>query len=202
MARRPIISPGRAGPNDFQNYPIFTSAVTDGKYTTVTGTLIGADNATYTVQMFWNLNADPLGYGQGQNLFSTIPVATDSNGNGYFSLTLPTSVPPGAAISATATDTSGNTSEFSPDITTQGQTSLVVSIDASPSPVGIGNTLTYTVSVTNTGSLAAHDVNLTDQLPGQFLVKNSPPARALHRGFQDRRSPHSLAQSAPAARPR
>jgi uncharacterized repeat protein (TIGR01451 family) len=65
-------------------------------------------------------------------------------------------------------------------------TDLVVSIDASPNPVGIGGTLTYTVTVANTGTLDAHDVVLTDQLP--YLVaaasvsasQGSPPALSGH----------------------
>ena len=66
-------------------------------------------------------------------------------------LVLPAAPPPGSAISATATDSSGNTSEFSADSVAKAVTDLGVSIVATPDPVGEGNTLTYQVTVTNAG---------------------------------------------------
>ncbi len=164
----PNHQPGTIGPNNFQDFPIITSAKTDGKTTTITGTLLGEPNSAYTIQIFWNPTADSSGYGEGQDEVFTTAVATDSNGNCAFTLTLPASILPGGVISATATDSSGNTSEFSADVPLQGIASLKVSLEASPSPVGVGNSLTYTVIVANTGALAAHDVVLTDQLPAQF----------------------------------
>ena len=183
----PNHQPGTAGPNNFQNYPIFTSAQTDGKTTTLTGSLLGEPNSTYTLQVFWSPSPDPSGYGEGQNLISTTGATTDSTGNCTFTLSLPVAPPPGAAISATATDDDGNTSEFSPDISMKGVTDLNVSIIATPSPVGVGGSLTYTVAVSNTGTLDAHDVVLTDQLPSMFTAtsflasQGSPPMESSGR---------------------
>jgi len=177
----PNHQPGTPGPNNFQNYPIFTSAQTDGKTTTIAGTLLGAPNSTYTLQVFWSPSPDPSGYGEGQTLICTTIATTDSTGNCVINLSLPAAPPPGAAISASATDDAGNTSEFSPDISIKGVTDLTVSIVASPSPVGVGGTLTYTVAVSNTGTLDAHHVVLTDQLPYLFSAtsvlasQGSPP---------------------------
>ncbi len=165
----PNHQPGTIGPNSFQNYPILTLAKTDGKITTITGTLLAAANSTFTLQLFWSPRTDPSGYGQGQVLFFTTAISTDQTGNGSITLSLP-ALPPGVAISATATSGSGNTSEFSPDISLQGIFNLGVSIDASPSPVGVGGTLTYSVTVTNYGMLTASDVAVTDQLPSEFAV--------------------------------
>jgi hypothetical protein len=116
----PNHQPGTAGPNDSQNFQIFTSAQTDGKTTTIAGTLPGEPNSSYTLQVFWSPSPDPSGYGEGQNLVCTTSVETDSTGNCAISLTLPAAPPPGAVISATATDDAGNTSEFSPDISIRG----------------------------------------------------------------------------------
>ncbi len=180
----PNRQPGTAGPNNFQNYPIFTSAKTDGTTTTIIGALMGTPNSTYTVQIFWSPSPDPSGYGEGQYLICTTSAATDSTGNCTFTLTLPVAPPPGAAISATATDDAGDTSEFSPDFSIKGVTSLNVSIVAAPSPVGAGGTLTYTVAVSNTGTLDAHNVVLTDQLPFPFSAtsivasQGSPPTES------------------------
>ena len=107
----------------------------------------------------------------------------------------------GNLSSATATDDAGNTSEFSPDISIKGVTDLVVSIDASPNPVGIGGTLTYTVAVANTGTLDAHDVVLTDQLPYQ-IAPTSVSASQGSPPVLDTRSRSAWARLLPATRPR
>lgn len=181
----PSHQPGSVGPNNFQNYPVFTSAKTDGKTTTVVGTLLGAPNSSYTMQIFWSPGPDPSGYGEGQSLISSSSIATDTTGIAEINLGI-AAAPPGAAISATATDSVGNTSEFAPDISIKGVTDLAVSIVATPDPVGAGGNLTYTVAVTNSGTLDAHHVVLTDQLSYQLVAvsvtasQGSPPALSGH----------------------
>jgi uncharacterized repeat protein (TIGR01451 family) len=160
------------GPNDFQNYPILSAPVSNGQSTTLSGTLLGQPSSAYTVQVFWSPQADPSGFGEGQHLLSTFTVSTDSHGNASFSPSLPSS-PPGAVLSATATDSAGNTSEFSPDVQIQGVTDIAVTLVATPSPVGAGGTLTYVATVTNVGSLDANNVVLSDQLPGNVMVESA-----------------------------
>ena len=113
---------GPVGPNDFQNYPVLTSVVTDGSSTIITGTLNAAPNSVFIVQFFDNPTGDSSGNGQGQNLLAvqvgaeitTAPtVTTDSNGTASFTFTIPGALGVGDAVTATATDPSGNTSEFS-----------------------------------------------------------------------------------------
>ena len=162
--------PGTMGPNNYQNYPVLSAIQTNGSTTSLTGTLFGFPSSSYTVQIFWSPKPDPSGFGEGQTLLTTFSVSTDSTGNAAINLNLPAAPPPGSAISATATDSSGNTSEFSADAVAKAVTDLAVTIVATPNPVGVGNTLTYQVTVTNAGGLDAHDVVLTDQLPAKVAI--------------------------------
>ncbi len=106
-----------SGPNNYQNFPVLTHAYTFGGSTIITGTLNSAANSPYTIQFFDSPTADPSGYGEGQTLIGTITVTTDSSGNASFQSSFSTAVNTGDAISATATDSSGDTSEFALDVT-------------------------------------------------------------------------------------
>ena len=68
---------------------------------------------TYKLEFFANKVADNTGYGEGQTYLGSGSVTTNSDGNGTFTVTLPTMTKYGDVITATATDPSGNTSEFS-----------------------------------------------------------------------------------------
>jgi VCBS repeat-containing protein len=98
--------------------PALASAVVGANQTTVTGTLASQANTTYTLEFFANALRDPSGYGQGKTYLGSMNVTTDGNGNANFTAPfVPTQVPAGQFISATATDPKGNTTEFSKDIT-------------------------------------------------------------------------------------
>ncbi len=100
------------GPNNLQNFPDLATATTGGSHQ-VSGTLTSAANTTYIIELF-NLDApDPSGYGQGDRYLTSTAVTTNANGVAPFSVTLPSNVLAGTFISATATDSGGNTSEFS-----------------------------------------------------------------------------------------
>ena len=165
------------GPNDYQNYPVWSNAETDGTTTTVTGSLTGESQSSYTVQVFSNTHPDPSGYGQGQTLLASYQEATDTSGKSSFSLNIPSRVLAGSYISATATDGDGNTSEFSPVLPAQGVTDLALAIDATPDPVASGGTINYTVKVTNKGQLDAHDVVLSDVVPAQVSLISVTPSQ-------------------------
>ena len=139
-------------PNDYQNYPVLTSAVTDGSSTEVIGTLNAAASTSYLVQFFASPTADPSGYGQGELYLGSTTVTTGSDYNANIDAMLSAAVPLGWVVSATATDPLGNTSEFSQDITAVTSADVGVQISASPSPaVYAGSTLTYTVTVSENG---------------------------------------------------
>ncbi len=119
------------GPNNFQNFPVLSQALTFEGSTIVIGTLNSAANSTYTLQFFANPTPDPSGYGQGQTLIGTTTVTTDGNGNASFQASFPTLVNSGEAISATATDSSGDTSEFAQDLTAVAITSPLEAVNDS-----------------------------------------------------------------------
>ena len=99
--------------NDNQAAPRLLSAVQTGSGTMIVGMLRSTPNTTFTVQLFSDPNPDPSGLGEGQQLLGTFTVMTNPAGIATFVITIPSVVPTGQIITATATDPNNNTSEFS-----------------------------------------------------------------------------------------
>ena len=98
-----------AGPNNFQNFPVISSAKTTKKGTTITGTLNSTPNTSFRVQFFSNASGD-----EGQKFLGETGVRTDASGNASFTFKPAQKVSKGQKITATTIDTSAlNTSEFS-----------------------------------------------------------------------------------------
>jgi titin len=111
-------SPGvRGGANDTQNYPVLTSAVSTTSSTQITGTLNSLAGQQFAVDFYANPSADPSGFGQGKRYLGSVSVMTDPSGNAAISASLPIGGLAGQVITATATASSGDTSEFSKDVT-------------------------------------------------------------------------------------
>ncbi len=110
-----------AGPNNRQNFPLITSVVSTAGQTTIAGTLNSTPNTTFILDFYANAVCDSSANGEGAKPFALnpAPVTTDANGNGSFNVIVPASLPTGRVLTATATDPSGNTSEFSPCHSTQ-----------------------------------------------------------------------------------
>ena len=111
----------REFPNRGQNYPLLTGAEWGGTSgPTVHGELSSAPNTVYNVQVYANSTQDPSGHGQGRYYLGAFQVLTDASGHAYFDNQVPN--PPAAAtdLATTATDPSGNTSEFSTTVTPTG----------------------------------------------------------------------------------
>ncbi len=108
-------SPGgpHTGANRLQNYPILTAVAPNGNATFVQGTFSGTPNTSFTIQFFSSLVKDISGFGQGRLLLGSSTLTTDASGNATFALNVPIAVPSGQFVTATATDPTGNTSEFS-----------------------------------------------------------------------------------------
>ncbi len=114
------------GGNLNQAAPVITSAGTDTSrnVTTVTGTISGLANATYTVDFYVNVNPDPT---EGLYYLGTITVPTDASGHGIILIdgsivALGGYAPPGTYLTATATDPDNNTSQFSAAVLVTDQT--------------------------------------------------------------------------------
>ena len=115
---------GDAGANNLQNFPILTSADSVGANTTILGTFNSTANDSFRLEFFANDSCDSSGYGEGQTFIGSTNVLTDGSGNASINITFPVAVPGGKFITATATDTAGNTSEFSQCRIVQGTTSV------------------------------------------------------------------------------
>jgi CSLREA domain-containing protein len=98
------------GTNDLQNKPNLTSALTSSGTTTIKGSLNSKPNQTFTVEFFRN----PPGTDEGKTFLGQKSVSTNSNcTTGTFTFIPNQAVSAGQNITATATDSEGNTSEFS-----------------------------------------------------------------------------------------
>ena len=108
---------GDTGANNLQNFPVITSSKITGTTKTIKGTLNSIASSSFTVEFFANGSCDGSGNGEGKTYLGFAPVTTDGSGNGSFTFH-PTSLAVGDIITATATDASNNTSEFSACFTT------------------------------------------------------------------------------------
>jgi hypothetical protein len=108
---------GDTGPNGFQNYPLLAATATISG-ATVSATL-NSKIGVYHLEFFASTVCGRFGYGEGQTLIGSADIATNANGDAVFG---PQSfaLPPGQyALAATATDSAGNTSEFSACVLTR-----------------------------------------------------------------------------------
>jgi trimeric autotransporter adhesin len=102
--------PGDAdtGANGLQNFPVLSSATTARRSTTIKGTLDSSPSQTFTLQFYSN----PSG-SEGKKFLGLKAVSTDAGGKASFTFKLVKKLTVGQTITATATGTGGNTSEFS-----------------------------------------------------------------------------------------
>jgi hypothetical protein len=115
-----------AGGNMLQNYPVLTQTVS-GNGTGIRGTLNSKANRAFLLQFFSNPACDSSGNGEGQVYLGQKWVTTSSNCSTNFVATFQDSVPVGWAMTATATDSANNTSEFSACISVSPVPALTVS---------------------------------------------------------------------------
>lgn len=100
------------GPNHKQNFPVLTNAVFTTSNLVVQGTFNSEPSRTYRLDFYANLACDFTGNGEGKHWLGSAIVMTGANSNALFSVNLPFA-PEGEFITTTATDSNGNTSEFS-----------------------------------------------------------------------------------------
>ncbi|MEW6207826.1 MAG: hypothetical protein AB1631_05625 [Acidobacteriota bacterium] len=153
------------GANSLQNFPALTAAA-NGSSTTIQGTFNGARNASFTIEFFSSAASDDSGFGEGRQFIGSTMVTTDSNGNATINATMSATVPGGQFISATATDSSGNTSEFSQCIQVAGsdQPDAMMSVNGPAVVNGCAQTITYTLTASNSGTATIFRAVVTDDL--------------------------------------
>jgi CSLREA domain-containing protein len=107
------IGDGDVGANNQQNYPVITSAPISNGMVSISATLNSTADTQFRIEFFSGDRCDGSGFGEGRTFIGAIDTNTNASGNA--SLSPPAfAVAPGATIfTATATDPSGNTSEFS-----------------------------------------------------------------------------------------
>ncbi|MFN2623690.1 MAG: CSLREA domain-containing protein [Chthoniobacterales bacterium] len=133
-----------SGPNNFQNFPVLTSALSGGGSITIQGSLNSTASTTFRIEFFSSAACDPLGNGEGETFIGSTSITTDASCAANINLTLPVSVTAGRVITATATDSANNTSEFS----------ACVTVTAAPTPTPTA-TATATPTATATATATA-----------------------------------------------
>ncbi|HET9476132.1 MAG TPA: hypothetical protein VFP63_01450 [Dehalococcoidia bacterium] len=105
-----------AGGNELQNFPVVSLAESDNDATPgthITGALNSKASGAYKIDLYASPTCDPSNYGEGEDHLGTVNVTTDGSGDASFDVIFAFHTPLGSAVTATATDSIGNTSEFS-----------------------------------------------------------------------------------------
>lgn len=132
------------GPNQELNMPVITSATFYNGIGTVSGTVdIDTPPVNATVEIF-KASCDASGYGEGAIYLGTAkPLA-----NGTWSCTFPGGLTLGDSVTATVTDTVGNTSEFAQIL----QTIIPIELQSFSASVTEGNVLLHWTTATETNN--------------------------------------------------
>ncbi|MEO8279377.1 MAG: DUF4347 domain-containing protein, partial [Ideonella sp.] len=152
-----------SGANNLQNFPVLTSAITDGAGKLgVQGTLESSANSYYRLDFFASASADASGYGEGQTYLGFFNVTTDGSGNASFVAPLNASVALGAAVSATATNSNAafnaftDTSEFALSVTAS---QPVAPINTVPAPQSTNEDTSKVFSAANGNAISISDAD-------------------------------------------
>ena len=105
--------------NLLQNFPTLSNSVS-GTATLIRGSFDSATNRTYALEFFASPTGDASGYGEGQVFLGQTNLTISTLSPTNFSVVIPATVAAGWVITATATDSANNTSEFSHVITNWG----------------------------------------------------------------------------------
>lgn len=155
-----------SGPNGLQNYPVINSVQRSGQTTTVGGTFSSKPNATYTLHFYYSPSCDASGSGEGKTYMGKTDVSLEDAGNASIGLTFGFLVPQGSFVTATATDSAGNTSEFS------------VCRQESSSPVTGTTTATTTASASTTAVGGATNTPVASATTGNTTATPATSATA------------------------
>ena len=163
------------GPNGGQNYPIVSSVqVTNGPSggsTHILGVLHSTPSTGYDVDFYANPACTnfPREFLEGKTYIGSTHTDTDGSGTAVIDVTLPVIVESGARITATATNPTGGTSEFSQRI----PFSMTPSSGdpAGGAQLGINGTDMLDGATVTVGGVAATDVNVVSSV---FMNATAP----------------------------
>src|SRR5262249_41125833 len=120
------------GPNQLENFPDISRAVALPNGTIrLKGSLVNPADSTVTLDFYLNSAPDSSGFGRGEQYIGSSVVTLHHSCKVPLNISLQAAVAPGQWITATATDSAGNTSEFSQALQVT-QTVIAVPIDAAP----------------------------------------------------------------------
>jgi uncharacterized repeat protein (TIGR01451 family) len=171
---------GDTGANNLQNFPVLTAANSGAGGTAISGNLNSTPLTSFRIEFFSNLACDAMGNGEGEVFVGSTSVTTDVTGDAPINTTIPLIVPGGRILTATATGPGGDTSEFSACIAVAGSSTsadIALTKSGAPDPVVAGNSITYSITVTNSGPDDGTSIVLTDSVPVNttFQAIASPP---------------------------
>jgi hypothetical protein len=156
------------GPNNLQNYPVITSAMSGGGSISIQGSLNSAPSTTFRVEFFDNPQCHVSGNGEGETFIGFSDIPTDASCNATINVTFPVVVQGGHVITATATDPNNNTSEFS-------ACRVVVQATPTPTPtVTATPTATPIVTATPTATSTATATATATPTPTPTPIRPSP----------------------------
>lgn len=137
-------------------------ALTSASRTTIRGTLSGAANTEFRVEFFANAQCDPSGNGEGETFMGFITATTNGSGNASFTFVAPSVQ--GQVITATATDSRGNTSDFSRcvEVSAQQAASLSVSRIKTTRATFATGEVSYDITVTNNSQEPINNFTLSE----------------------------------------
>jgi uncharacterized repeat protein (TIGR01451 family) len=164
---------GDTGTNGSQNFPQITGVI-PGTMPTVQGTLNSTASTTFRLEFFKNASCDASGFGEGQTFIGSTNVSTDPSCTASFNVILPAALATGDIVTATATDSNNNTSEFSPcfAVPAAASASLFIELDAQPNPVTAGDNITIESQVGNNGPDPATSAMLTEPIPANTTFQS------------------------------
>ena len=190
---------GDTGPDGLQNFPDIASAVATnmpaqpGNTITIDFSLqTNANRTGIVVDFYESTSCNPGGpasppFGEGFTVIGSVTVGTDADGSypasGTDTVVFDRFVPPGFVLTATATGPDG-TSEFSRCVTVeeaaaQSADLSLIKTASDPSPT-VGDTVSFTVTLSNAGPDTATNVTVTDLLPAGLSFVSATPYQGTY----------------------
>ena len=173
--------PGDAdtGASDLQNFPVIGFAFVSNGNLTIYGNINSRPSRNLTLEFFANQTADSSGFGEGEIFLGQAAVTTDNSGDAAFNVTfpLPANV---AAVTGTAIDPDGNTSEFSAALSISPTEPPAGSLPPTPATTVLLPTRASQLLNLSTRLRVEKDDRL---LIGGFIVSGTEPKKIILRGI-------------------